>query len=413
MMLKNGFVYYKGAIIRRDIEIDGNTIVKIGKNLTGEAYDAEGMVILPGLVNTHAHTAMTLLRGYADDMPLNEWLEEHIWPVERNMTGDDVYYGSLLGIMEMIKSGTTCFNDMYFFMERTAEAVNESGIRGVLSHGSIELFDAERGKKEIKKSLDLMKLCERHERVEFMFGPHAPYTCSIEFLMRIKELAEKYDKYIHIHLSETKNEVDQWMTDHTTPPVEYLQEFLGENVLAAHCVHLTEREISILKEKKVKVAHNPISNLKLSSGIAPIPRLLDEGILVSLGTDGAASNNSLNMLEDLKVMALIHKLNGPKNLSAHESLKIATENGGKAVNMKIGKIEEGFLADLIFVDRNSVNLTPHHNLGSSIVYAMTPEAVRHVMVDGAFVMKNRELVHLDEESIREKANEKALDLVAR
>ena len=413
MIIKNGLIYYRGEIVKRDIEIEGNKIVRIGKNIEGESYNAEGKLILPGLVNTHTHLAMTLLRGYADDLPLNEWLENYIWPAESKLKGEDVYYGSLLGIVEMIKSGTTCFNDMYFFMDKTADAVVESGIRGVLSHGCIELSDPKKGEREIKESLRIMKICEKNDRTEFMFGPHAPYTCSKEFLMKIKDLADKYKKYIHIHVSETENEVKGIEKQYKMSPMEYLEDFLNENVLIAHAVHLTEKEIKILKEKNVKVSHNPVSNLKLSSGIAPVPELLKNDILVSLGTDGTASNNSLNIFEDLKIMALIHKLKDPKNLNANECLKIATENGGKALNLKIGKIEEGYFADLIFIDLRSASLNPEHNLISNIVYSMDTESIKDVMVDGKFVMQNRKIITLDEEKIIEKTEEIAKDLVNR
>jgi len=413
MIIKNGLIYYRGEIVKRDIEIEGNKIVRIGKNIEGESYNAEGKLILPGLVNTHTHLAMTLLRGYADDLPLNEWLENYIWPAESKLKGEDVYYGSLLGIVEMIKSGTTCFNDMYFFMDKTADAVVESGIRGVLSHGCIELSDPKKGEREIKESLRIMKICEKNDRTEFMFGPHAPYTCSKEFLMKIKDLADKYKKYIHIHVSETENEVKGIEKQYKMRPMEYLEDFLNENVLIAHAVHLTEKEIKILKEKNVKVSHNPVSNLKLSSGIAPVPELLKNDILVSLGTDGTASNNSLNIFEDLKIMALIHKLKDPKNLNANECLKIATENGGKALNLKIGKIEEGYFADLIFIDLRSASLNPEHNLISNIVYSMDTESIKDVMVDGKFVMQNRKIITLDEEKIIEKTEEIAKDLVNR
>jgi len=413
MIIKNGLIYYRGEIVKRDIEIEGNKIVRIGKNIEGESYNAEGKLILPGLVNTHTHLAMTLLRGYADDLPLNEWLENYIWPAESKLKGEDVYYGSLLGIVEMIKSGTTCFNDMYFFMDKTADAVVESGIRGVLSHGCIELSDPKKGEREIKESLRIMKICEKNDRTEFMFGPHAPYTCSKEFLMKIKDLADKYKKYIHIHVSETENEVKDIEKQYKMRPMEYLEDFLNENVLIAHAVHLTEKEIKILKEKNVKVSHNPVSNLKLSSGIAPVPELLKNDILVSLGNDGTASNNSLNIFEDLKIMALIHKLKDPKNLNANECLKIATENGGKALNLKIGKIEEGYFADLIFIDLRSASLNPEHNLISNIVYSMDTESIKDVMVDGKFVMQNRKIITLDEEKIIEKTEEIAKDLVNR
>ncbi len=413
MILRNGLVYYKGEILKRDIEVDGNKIVKIGKNLGGEEYDAENKLILPGLVNTHTHLAMTLLRGYADDMPLNTWLEEYIWPAESSLTGNDVYYGSLLGMVEMIKSGTTCFNDMYFFMDRVADAVEASGIRGVLSHGAIELGKSDKWEEEIEETLRVMEVCENHERTEFMFGPHAPYTCSKGFLMKIKELAEKYNKQIHIHISETKGEVEDINEKHGMRPVEYLEDFLGENVLAAHTVLLTDKEIQILKKKNVKISHNPVSNLKLSSGIAPIPQLLENNMTVSLGTDGAASNNSLDMWDDLKTMALIHKLKDPRNLNAETSFKIATENGGKALNLPVGKIEEGYLADLIFVDLGSAAMNPHHNLLSNIVYAMNPESIKDVMVDGKFIMKNRKILTLNEEKIVEKAEKVAKDLVVR
>ncbi|MCS7131536.1 MAG: amidohydrolase, partial [Hadesarchaea archaeon] len=303
ILIENGIIVtmdpHRRIIKRGSLAIKGNRITAVGEKVEerGEVIiDAKGKVVLPGLINAHTHLSMTLLRGIADDMPLMEWLETKIWPVERNLRKGDCYHGALLGCLEMIKSGTTCFADQYFFMEEVARAVEESGIRGILSYGIIEMDDPQRRESELRVGEKFVR--EYHGkaggRVLAMFGPHAAYTCSPECLLKTKELAEKYGVGIHTHVAESRDEVDRVMKKYGKRPVEHLDAigFLGPEVLAAHCVWLTDHEISIIRERGVKPVHNPVSNMKIACGIAPVPEMLAAGIPVALGTDGAASNNS-------------------------------------------------------------------------------------------------------------------------
>jgi 5-methylthioadenosine/S-adenosylhomocysteine deaminase len=409
---------------RGSVAIDGDKIVAVGKDVKEKAdvvIDAKGKVVLPGLINDHTHLAMVLLRGVADDMALMPWLETKIWPIEKNLRAEDCYAGALLGCLEMIKSGTTCFADQYFFMENVARAVEEAGMRASLSYGIIELGDSKRRESELRAGEKLVK--ERNGtvkgRITTMFGPHAAYTCSPECLMNVKELAKKYKVGIHTHISETQEEVEQITEKYGKRPVEHLDAigFLGPEVLAAHCVWVTEREIKILKERGVKPVHNPISNMKTASGVAPVQEMLDAGIPVALGTDGAASNNALDMINEMKFAALlnkVHKLN-PIIVSAATTLEMATINGaiGLGLGKKIGSLEVGKKADIIIVDFKKPHLTPLHNVVSHLVYSAVSSDVDTTIVDGKILMQGREVLALDEDKVLERAQKTSDDLLAR
>ena len=315
-------ILIKDAIIIADetkkgsLLIQNDKIMEISDNLVSndadEVIDASGKVLIPGLVNTHTHLSMALMRGLADDMPLETWLNDHIWPVEANLNGEHCYAGALLACAEMIKSGTTCFNDMYFFMDHVAKAADKSGLRGTLSHGMIDFGNEEKRKQEFKESIRILKKCHNmgEGRIKVAFGPHSPYTCSQELLEEVKRKSAKYGIRIHIHVSETEKEVSDILETHGMRPFEYLNEidFLGNEVTAAHAVWLTKSEIEIIKDMDVKLSHNPSSNMKLSSGVSPVAELLGKGISVSLGTDGVASNNNMDMLEEMKIAALLQKV---------------------------------------------------------------------------------------------------------
>lgn len=406
------------------VAIEGNKIVSVGKEFKEKAdvvIDARGKVVLPGLINAHTHLSMTLLRGVADDMPLMEWLETKIWPVEKNLKPEDCYTGALLGCLEMIKSGTTCFADQYFHMDRVAQAVEESGIQGVLSYGIIELDDPKRRESELRAGEKLVK--EWHGkaggRVLTMFGPHGPHTCSSECLMKVKELAKKHRVGIHIHLSETKDEIKQVTEKYGKRPVEHLNSmgFLGPEVLAAHCIWLTDQEIKVLHERGVKPVHNPVSNMKLGSGVAPVPEMLAAGIPVALGTDGAASNNTLDMFNEMKFAALLnkaHKLD-PRAIPAISALEMATVNGATALGLgkELGSIEVGKRADLVLVSLKKPHLTPLHNVISHLVYSAVGGDVDTTIVDGKILMQGRRVLTLDEDKVLEDAQKSADDLLAR
>jgi 5-methylthioadenosine/S-adenosylhomocysteine deaminase len=424
ILIKNGTLIYGEnlEIIKADLFIEENKITKIGKGLKESAdvvIDANGKIVSPGFINTHTHLAMTLFRGVADDLELMEWLQKHIWPREAKLKASDVYWGSLLGALEMIKTGTTTFVDMYFFMDETAKAVKESGLRAYLSHGMIELGDKEKGEKEIMEAFRVMEFVEKLglERINFLFGPHAPYTCSPEFLKRVRELADKYKKMITIHVSETKTEVENIKAQYGKSPVELLDEigFLKDDVIIAHGVWLNERDIEIIAKSGATIAHNPASNMKLASGVMPLRELLKEGANVSLATDGTASNNNLDMLEEMKLAALLHKVHilDPTIADASTVFKMATQNGAKALKLNAGVIREGALADLIIIDFNKPHLRPIHNVISHIVYSANGSDVETTIVDGKILMLDREVLSFDEERVLDKAQEVAEDLLSR
>lgn len=398
-----------------DIMINGDLIEAIAEHpqeLQEEDADrviiGDQLIIMPGFVNTHGHAAMTLFRSFADDMPLKDWLEQKIWPVEEHLTGDDVYWGTMLALAEMIRGGTTTFTDMYFFMDRVAEASAESGIRAVLSRGLIGTGSgSEKGLTETESFADNWHGAE-NGRINVMLGPHAPYTCPTGFLKKVMALAAKTDLPIQIHLSETAGEVEDSLKEHGFTPPRVLDNlgFFDYPVIAAHCVYLNSDDLAILAEKNVKVAHNPGSNLKLGSGIAPVVNMLQHGIIVGLGTDGASSNNNLDMIEEMRLAALIAKgvtLN-PVNINAGTALKMATTMGAEALSLvKTGSLKAGWKSDLIGLRYDRPHLTPMHDPVAQLVYAAAAADVDLVMVDGRLLYEGGEYKTLDIDKIRAEA----------
>ena len=387
-----------------NIYIKDKNIFHIGDELKDfnfdKVIDGSGMVALPGLINTHTHLAMTLFRNYADDMKLEDWLFKKIFPLEDKLMGEDVYYGSKLGLIEMIKSGTTCFLDMYFFVEDTLKAINESKIRACISRG---LTSGEGEDAKIQEVRDLYGKYNDYEgRIKIMVGPHAVYTCSEDFLKKCLNLTKELNTRLHIHLNESKNEVEESLKAHGKSPIEWV-DYLGlleVPTISAHCVWLNENDMNILKNKNVNVAHNPVSNLKIASGIANIYKMQKEGINVCLGTDGAASNNNLNMFKDLNIAYLLSKgLNlEPVATTAYETLEMATINGAKALGLEdlIGTLEVGKEADIILIDFNKPHLKPKNNVISSLVYSVFGSDVDTVIVKGNVLMENRKIKVFDE-----------------
>lgn len=412
--VKKGSVLVENDII---IDITGKT----GRNNADIIINGEKKVLMPGLVNTHTHLSMSLLRGLADDLPLDTWLNDHIWPVEANLTGDFCYAGALISCIEMIKSGTTTLNDMYFFMDDVAKAVDESGLRGMLCHGMIDLGDDEKRKAEFKETERIIEKCHNAAdgRIKVAFGPHAPYTCSEELLMGVRKKADKMDLKIHIHVSETKFEVQQVTEAHGARPFEYLNEigFLSNDVIAAHAVWLSDKEIDIIKENEVNLSHNSASNMKLASGISPVSKLMESDVNVSLGTDGAASNNNLDMIEEMKIAALLQKVNTMDStvLPAEKVFNMATINGAKALGLQdeIGTIETGKKADLVLVDMKTPHLTPFRHPMSHLVYAANGADVDTVICNGEILMQNKELIVLDEVEVIKLAEEAAEELLSK
>lgn len=378
------------------IHIAGNRIAYVGTERPDGVFEEEvngkGMVAMPGLINAHTHTAMTLLRSYADDMNLQDWLFQKIFPFEDTLTPEMVYEGSVRGVREMLATGTTCFHDMYFFQAETARAAEEAGMRGVLCEG---ITDAVLETKLQKTEQLLQSLSEGSGRLKVAISPHAVYTCSKETLQAAAEFAKRHHLQIHTHLAETKTEHEDCVREYGVTPTERMRDCGVFDVpcTAAHGVWLDESDRRILKEYGVSVVHNPVSNLKLASGVAPIPQMVEEGINVALGTDGASSNNNLDLFEEVKLTGILHKgiTLDPTVLPAWEVLKMATVNGAKALGYSdLGMLKEGYLADLILLDFNQPHLTPNHNTVSNLVYAVKGSDVTHTMVDGKFVYRKGE-----------------------
>ncbi len=403
---------------KTDIYVERNRIKKIGMGLdlkADEKIDAMGeKAVLPGFVNCHTHAAMSLLRGYGDDLVLKEWLENKIWPLEDKLTPDDIYWGTKLACLEMIKTGTTCFNDMYFFREAAIKAVEETGLRAVVG---LVVFDAsEAGQpKNIEKEYYQLK-SRKSDLITLAIAPHAIYTVSKENLIWSKDFAKKNNLIIHIHLSETQKEVDDCLEKYNMRPAEYLDSigFLGENVILAHSVWLSEGEIDIIAKTKSTPVHNPCSNLKLVSGeIFPYKALKKRNVGACLGTDGAASNNSLDMIREMKFASLLqkHKEKDPTIMPSQESLLMATRNGSRALKIDSGEIKEGKLADFILIDLNKIYFTPGFNFVSDLVYASSGDCVSDSICNGKILMRDGKVE--GEGKIMRKAKEIAENLVKR
>ena len=408
---------------RADIIVEGDKISSIGlsppapDSAYGQVIDGAHLLAMPGLVNAHAHAAMSLFRGFGDDMALMDWLNNKIWPAEAKMTGRDILLGTRLAVLEMIKSGTTAFADMYDFCEQVAQAVDEAGCRAAICRG-IVAFTPEEGEQKLRQGLDFA--LQYHGagagRITAMLGPHAPYTCAPEFLAHVAELGRRHKLPLHIHVLETQDEVAQIAARDGCRPVELLQrcDFFRDNtVLAAHGVWLSEEEIGHLRGYEVSVAHCPASNMKLASGIAPVEAMRAAGLNVALGTDSACSNNNLDLFEEMKLAALSAKTRGlePRALPAAAALEMATVNGARALVLNdCGILAAGKQADIILLDIDKPHFTPQHDLLSNLVYAASGSDVDTVLVAGRVLMQKREMKTLDEERIIREARQAAQDI---
>lgn len=377
-----------------DILVEGGLIKKIGSDLNETAekiIEGKNKAVLPGLVNGHTHAAMTLLRGYADDKKLKDWLEKEIWPAEKKLTQDDIYWATKLACLEMIKSGTTCFNDMYWEPEATIKAVREMGVRAFIGLLMID-FD-KRGQKDFIEEQYNRLYQNLGNRIQLTIAPHAIYTVAKENLLWAKNFAEEHNLLIHLHLSETKEEVDNCLKEHNLRPAEYLNSigFLGPNLILAHAIWLTDEEIELLAVAGASVVYNPASNMKLASGVMPYQKLKRAGIRILLGTDGVSSNNNLDLFEEMKFGSLLQKISffDPTILPVEESLDLATINAAQPFNLKVGQIKEGFLADLILIDLRKTEFIPGYNFKSDLVYAANGSCVDSVICDGKILMLSR------------------------
>lgn len=404
-----------------DILIEGERIAGVAPVIDREAdevIDARGMAAMPGLINAHNHAAMCLMRGFSDDLKLMDWLEKKMLPAEARMTEEDIYWGTLLAAAEMIRSGTTAFADMYVCMDAVGQAVLDSGMRASLTRGLVFLQDD--GGKRVQEGIDLVEKWSGagDGRITTMFGPHAPYTCPPEPLREVIALARERRVPIHIHLAETIEETVKLRDKYGQTPTEYLFQlglFDHHHVLLAHAVHLTRRDIGYLRGMRGGVAHNPVSNLKLGCGIAPVTDLLAQGITVGLGTDGAGSATTLDMFAEIKAATWLQKLDygDPTRLPAEQVLRMATIERAKllGIDHEVGTLETGKQADLILINLDKPHLQPVHNIASLIAYGAQGGDVDTVFVNGRMMMRRRELLTLSWEEIKKQAAKRAARLV--
>jgi len=428
LLIENGQVLLPDhEIVAADVLVDqtAGTIAAVDPDPDAaadadETLDAEDGLVIPGLVNAHTHAAMTLLRGYADDKPLDAWLQEDIWPVEAELTADDIAVGTELAAVEMIESGTTAFADMYFEAPHVAGVVEESGLRALLGHGFVTVGKDEADARE--DAATSQNFAEQYQgmlqgRIRTAVMPHSLTTVSDDILRESVAEAREAGLPVHLHANETEDEVEPIVAERGVRPLEYAEEvgLLEHGDFLAHCVHVDDEEIEILADSGAAAIHCPASNMKLASGIAPVQKLLDAGVTVGLGTDGAASNNDLDMFDEMRDAAMVGKLGADDAAAvpADEVVKMATQGSADALGFDAGRIEEGRKADLAVVDLDAAHLTPQHNLVSHLAYAARGSDVRHTVCDGQVLMADREVQTLDAADVKARAAEAAEELVAR
>lgn len=406
----------KNSLSKKDLMIEGNLIKSILppnsfpqiKDINHKIIDGTDFLALPGLMNCHTHIPMILFRGFAEDLNLQEWLVQKIFPLESKLTEELVYYGALMGIAELIHNGCTFFADMYFFMESVAKAVEQSGIRANLSLGLVD----QNGNEGIRKTEKFFNQYHQsaNERIQVYIGPHAPYTCNLSFLKQVSLLAKSLQTGIHIHLNETEKEVIDFLSLHQKRPIVALNDvgFFETSTICAHCVHVDKEELSILKDVNALVVHNPSSNMKLGSGIAPISVMVEKQINISLGTDGAASNNHLNIFKEMHLTSLLGKISTKegKALPANTVFNMGTDTPGRYLSkIKVGSIKENCLADIILIKLSSPSLFPNNNISKSLIHSIQGNEIDTVVIDGKIIMKNHQILTIDEKEIQKTANE--------
>lgn len=418
-LIKNGIFITldeKTPIIEGCLVIQDDRIQYVGKTVQeplemfDEVIDGTGKLYMPGLVNTHGHAAMSLLRGFGDDLALQVWLEQKMWPMEAKFTSKDVHAGTALSVLEMLKGGTTAFVDMYDHMDQVAMVVEEAGIRGCLTRGVIGLCPPDVQEHKLQDAIQFAKNWhgKADGRITTMIAPHSPYTCPPDYIEKFVQASYDLNLPMHTHMSETRREVQQNIDEYGLRPAHHLKNLgvFDRPTLIAHGVHLTDEELDILAEHQVHVSHNPGSNLKLASGVARVPEMISMGIRVSLGTDGAASNNNLDMFEEMRLAALIHKgVSGdPVAIPAIQALQMATEDGAKSIWLEdVGGLQAGMKADLVALDIDQPHFLPRSNLISHVVYSASAHDVVDVMVDGRWIVRNRECLTMDEEKVKREA----------
>lgn len=393
-----------------DILIEKDKIVYVGptkdhKRKFEKVIDGSGFLALPGFVNTHSHLAMTLMRGYGEGCSLQSWLNDFIYPIEEKLTEDDIYFGTLLALIESVKTGSTTVSDFYIFPHKSVQAVKEVGLRAnigfsLASKPGLDLLLLKKAEGFVNKFNGI-----ENGRLLASFAPHAPYSCTVKLLKETAKVASEMDSIVQIHLHETKKEIIDYKKIHKVSPIEKLEEidFFKAQVLAAHCIHVSESEIKILKDNNVGISVNPQSNLKLGSGIPMVDKLFKEDLKISVGTDGPSSNNNLSILEDLRLIALLAKGTSmePDLIKPLEALRIGTVNGAINLGFKnVGLLKEGFKADLILVNKNNVNFMPETDYLSHVIYSMYPTDVDYMFVDGNLIMENKKLTTIDEDEVK-------------
>ena len=407
-VITDGAVAISGAQI---VAVDARRQIE-NKYRGRKTINATGRLIVPGLINGHTHVPMTLFRGLADDLELQEWLTKYIFPAEaKNVTEEFVRAGTRLGLAEMIRGGTTTYCDMYYFEDAIADETAKAGVRAVLGETVIDFPVADNKTNEEAMAYvgRFVARWKGHDLVIAAIAPHAPYTVSEEHLKAAREFADRTGAPIVTHISETKRELEDSIKAKGASPVEYLERigFLSDKVIAAHMVWPGGGDIDILKRRGVGVVHNPQSNMKLAAGVAPVPKMLAADLRLGLGTDGAASNNDLNMWEEMDTVAKLHKVfsGDPRVISAQQAFELATISGARALHLEreIGSLEEGKRADLVIVERDSLNQIPLYNIYSDLVYATKAADVETVIINGRLVMRNRRLLTLDEVAIKQNA----------
>ena len=407
----NGFVAIRGE---RIVEVGDAATLKARGYVARQTIDAHGKAVLPGLINTHTHIPMVLFRGISDDLNLQDWLTKYIFPAEaKNVTRDFVVTGTQLGLAEMIRGGTTTYVDMYYFEDAIAEETKKAGVRAVLGETVIDfpVPDNKTWEAAMAYTESFVKRWKGDPLIVAAIAPHAAYTVSTLHLNEVRAMAERLDAPLVTHIAEAPTETEYTKKNFQARPVMYLEKigFLSPRVIGAHMVHVNDEEIAILQRREVGVGHCPQSNMKLASGTSPIPRMLKAGVRVGLGTDGAASNNDLDLWEEMDTAAKLHKLvsQDPTVVSAREALTMATIGGARAIHLEreIGSLETGKRADLILVDLSAPHLTPMYNLESHLVYATKASDVTETIVNGRVLMRGRRLLTLDEAAIKMRARE--------
>ncbi|MFO7860019.1 MAG: amidohydrolase [Desulfosalsimonas sp.] len=415
----------RGTVIQNGaVAVSGDSIVSVGPaektDIRGAArvIDANGGIIMPGLINTHTHAAMTCFRGLADDMNLTTWLNEYIFPAEARLSHERVYTGAMLACAEMMLSGTTCFADMYLFEDAVAEAAARAGMRAVTGEVLYDFDSPNYGPidKGFDYTLELIDRWRNDPLITIAVEPHSPYLCAPELLRRAAAISEEYEIPMIVHVAETAGEVDQIRKTHGKSPVAHLADIgvLSPRFLACHCVAVTKADIDLLRSHDVKVSHNPESNMKLASGIAPVPAMQDAGLCVALGTDGPTSNNNLDMFMEMDAAAKIHKVNqlDPTVMDAGTVLRMATIDAARALGLDkvTGSVEPGKKADIIVIDTNKPHLTPMYNICSHLVYAAGGADVQHVVINGVPVVDDGRLVSFDAEAVMDQMQQIAVEI---